>query len=607
MPLQSARMRTWLFPMVRRFPLVLFACGVFCFPTSTVSAQAPANPVTTGSGVSNEVVAVVNADPITRNMLSDATVERFGADILDNMINRYLILQECNARGIEVTKQEVSDEIRRLAGKFGLNLESYLKLLQDERDISPGQYSREIIWPMLALRRLVAEEVKVTEEEFNQAYLSQFGEAVKCRLIMSANRAKAVDLQKQAVANPTRFAQMAKQFSEDEASASVGGLIPPIRRYSGDSRLEEAVFALDNGSVSDVLQLGDQWIVLQAVRRIPASQPSPQALPAIREQINDRIRDQKMRGAASELFARLQEEAQVIKVLGDQEQSKLYPGVAAVINGQKVLISQVGEECIKRHGSEVLEGEINRKLLLQALRAEKKQVTKTDLEGEIRRAAVSYGYVNSDGTPNLDSWLTSVTNEGRTTRDLYISDVVWPSVALKKLVQDDVNITEQDLQEGFESAYGPRVEILAIVLSDQRSAQKVWEMARDNPTDAFFGKLAEQYSVEPVSSSNLGKVPPIRKFGGQPAVEKEAFSLKPGELSGIIATGGNYLIIRCQGFTEPIVKDPSAVREELLRDLTESKTNRAMAERFDQLIAAAEIDNFLEKDSSPRVASTPQE
>jgi parvulin-like peptidyl-prolyl isomerase len=590
--------------MLQGFSLLVVCCWLLISSSGHAMAQVSASSASAGS---NEVVAVVNADPITRNMLSEATVRRFGDEMLENMINRYLILQECNQRGIEVTKQEVSDEIRRLAGKFGLTMESYLNLLQDERDISPGQYSREIIWPMLALRRLVAEEIQVTEEEFNRAYLSQFGEAVKCRLIMVADRGKAVDLQKQAAAHPENFSQLAKKFSEDEASASVGGLIPPIRRYSGDTRLEEAAFGLQNGQVSNVMQLGDQWIVLQAVRRIPASTPSPQALPAIKEQINDRIRDQKVRGAAGELFARLQRDANVIKVLGDAEKMQQYPGVAAVINGQQVMISQVGEECIKRHGTDVLEGEINRKLLLQALRAEKKQVTQADLDAEIKQAAVSYGYVQSDGKPDLESWFDSVTSDDRMTRELYVEDVVWPSAALKKLVEGQFQVTEQDLRDGFESAYGPRVEVLAIVLSDQRTAQKVWEMARDNPTDAFFGKLAEQYSVEPVSAGNLGKVPPIRMHGGQPAVEKEAFSLKPGELSGIVATGGKYLVLRCQGFTEPVVSDPSAVRDELIRDITESKRNRAMADRFEKLLSSAEIDNFLEAESVPKVAANPKE
>ena len=82
--------------------------------------------------------------------------------------------------------------------------------------------------------------------------------------------------------------------------------------------------------------------------------------------------------------------------------------------------------------------------------------------------------------------------------------------------------------------------------------------------------------------------------------------MKPGELSGIMATGGKYLILRCQGFTEPIVSDPNAVRSELIRDLTESKTTRAMADRFEKLIKTSEIDNFLEAEPAPRVATSPQ-
>lgn len=558
-----------------------------------------------GASTANDVVAVVNADPITRSMLSEATVRRFGGEILENMVNRFLILQECNERGIEVTKQEVSDEIRRLAGKFGLSMESYLNLLQENRQITASQYSREIIWPMLSLRKLVSDQVQVTSEEFNQAYLAQFGEAVKCRLIMVEDRAKALQLHQQAAANPDQFSQLAKQYSEDEASASVGGLIPPIRRYTGDSRLEDAAFALSNGQVSSVLQLGDQWIFLQAVRRIPASTPSPQSLPAIKEQINDRIRDEKVRAAAGELFAKLQQKSKVINVLGDASLEQQHPGVAAIVNGEEVLISQVGAEAMKRHGSDVLEGEVNRKLLLQSLRSEKLAVTQDDLDREIATGAVAAGYVSADGAVDLDSWFDSITADGSTTVDVYVQDVVWPSAALKKLVEGSIEVTQVDLENGFESAYGPRVEVLAVVLSDQRTAQKVWEMARDNPTDAFFGGLAEQYSVEPVSSSNQGKVPPIRKHGGQPAVEKEAFSLQPGELSGIIATGGKYLVLRCQGYTEPVVSDPSIVQAELLRDLSDRKTKQAMAAKFEQLIGDAEIDNFFEQDAAPRVAARP--
>jgi len=149
------------------------------------------------------------------------------------------------------------------------------------------------------------------------------------------------------------------------------------------------------------------------------------------------------------------------------------------------------------------------------------------------------------------------------------------------------------LQKGFESNFGERVEVLAIVLGNQRQAQTVWDMARNNPTDQFFGELANQYSVEPSSRSNFGQVPPLRKHSGQPLLEKEAFRLKPGELSGIIAMGDKYVILRCLGRTQPIVKDFNAVKDELYRDILEKKLRLAMAKEFDRLKETSQIDNFL--------------
>lgn len=582
MPVQPARFRPSILSLRILLPILLLA------QTAMVDSARAA-----GDQPLSNTVAAVNGDPISRKTLADATIDRFGREVLDTMINQHLILQACKRNGVEVTNQEVSEEVRRIAKKFKLSVDSYLQMLQKERDISPNEYSSEIVWPMLALRRLVAKQIEVSEDEFNRHYISQYGEAVKCRMIMLADRAKADATHRQVSSNPSSFAKVAKQISEDETSASVGGLIPPIRRYNGDSRLEEAAFALQNKQISPVLQLGDQWILLQAVRRVPAHNPQPQAMPLIKEQIKDRIRDSKMKSAASKLFTNLQEEAKVVHVLGDPEAMKQYPGAAAIINGQQITISTLARKCMKRHGADVLEGEINRKLLRQTLRKAKKEVTDQDLQAEIARAAARFGFLRPDGTVNVAAWMESVISDGQTTEKTYIDDSVWPSVALKKLVEDEVKVTDADIRQGFESSYGPRVEVLAIVLSDQRTAQKIWEMARDNPTEEFFGQLAGQYSVEPVSASNFGKVPPIRKHNGQGALEKEAYRLKPGELSGIIVSGGRYIVLRCQGFTQPVVSDPEDVRDELVRDLTEQKTRKAMIARMEQLVKSAEIDNFF--------------
>ncbi len=134
---------------------------------------------------------------------------------------------------------------------------------------------------------------------------------------------------------------------------------------------------------------------------------------------------------------------------------------------------------------------------------------------------------------------------------------------------------------------------MAIVLSSQRTAQEVWQMARNNPTEQFFGELAAQYSVEPTSRSNYGKVPPLRKNSGQPTLEKAAFELKAGDLSGIIESNGQFVILRGQGQTNPIVKDMNAVKGELTKDLMERKTRIAMEKHLDELLKKAMIENYI--------------
>lgn len=563
------------------------------FFMSPVDAAVPKSGVS-GQSQPSKIVAVVNADPITRNELAAEAIARVGHEVLEDLINRHLILNECNQRGIAVTKEEVNAEVGRMAAKFGFNMEQYLGLLQEERGISPARYASEIVWPMLALRRLAADKVTVTQDEFNEAFQARYGEAIKCRLIMVEERTKCEKIHGLAAADPASFGALAKKYSEDETSASVGGLIPPIRRFAGNKDLEEAVFKLSDGEVSPMMALGDQWVILQAVRRIPATRPSDQDRELIKKQIADSIRDSKLREYSGTIFKELQQSTGTVTVLGDKELTKQYPGIAAIVGESRVTLADLAERCIKKDGLSVLEGMISRKLLAQAMRSSKVSLTQAELDAEIRDAAIRYNFVNPDGSPDMQRWMDEMTENGRYSKDVYIADAVWPSAALKAIVKDQIEITPEDIKKGFQSNYGPRADVLAIVLSDQRSAQKVWKLARDGGTEEVFGELAEKYSIEPISASNRGQVPPVQQFGGQPQVEKEVFNLKPGEMSGIVATGGKYMILRLQRFTEPVVTDINDVREELMRDLRDRAMRTAMAQKMGLIRKSAEVDNFLE-------------
>jgi parvulin-like peptidyl-prolyl isomerase len=338
-----------------------------------------------------------------------------------------------------------------------------------------------------------------------------------------------------------------------------------------------------------VIEVEGQFLVLKCEGHVPGTSIKdlpPQQYQVFRQRVEEHLRDQKMREAAAEMFKRLQDTAQVKNVYDDEQLRQQMPDAAATINGRPIALAGLQEDCIARHGIEVLDGEINRLLLTQEMARRGVTVSEADLDAEIARAAESYAMT-------VEDWLKRVQTEDNVSIEIYFRDAVWPSVALKKLVADSVQVTDDDLEKGFIANYGERVIVQAIVLGNDREAQKVWEMARHENTEKFFGELAQQYSVEPTSRAMFGQVPPIAKFSGQPKLEEEAFKLGPGELSGLIYAGEQIVILRCKGRTKPEVIDFEAVRGELHKDILEKKQRLEMAKLFDQLKETAQIDNFL--------------
>ena len=85
----------------------------------------------------------------------------------------------------------------------------------------------------------------------------------------------------------------------------------------------------------------------------------------------------------------------------------------------------------------------------------------------------------------------------------------------------------------------------------------------------------------------------MRKHGVQASLEKAACSINPGEMSGIIGVGGQYVIVRSQGFTVPVVQDINAVKEDLVKEIREKKLAKQMDTMMAKLSADAQITNIL--------------
>jgi parvulin-like peptidyl-prolyl isomerase len=541
-----------------------------------------------------QVMAVVNGEQITQTELGRECLWRFGKEVLEGMINRQLIAEACAAKNIAITNQDIDAEIERIAQKFGLPKDRWMQLLREERGYNEAQYRREIVWPMLALRRLSDEQTQISREEIAKAFETEFGPKVKALLIVVSSQQKANEAYAKVAAKPETFREVSKQHSDDPGVASAYGTIPPIRRHLGDANLERVAFSLKPGQISPIVQVADKYYILKCEETIPEKMLTPDQQKAYEGRVVDRLKEGKLRGVAAGFFESMAKTAQIRNGYTDRDLAQQMPGVAAVVNNRPITVQQLTTECLSRYGNEVLDGEISRKVLTQELTKKKLQVTQADVDAEIARAAEMYGVTTKDGKPDVERWLKQITEQDKAPQELYIKDAVWPSVALKKLVGTQVIITEEDLTKAYESNYGERVEALAIVCGDQRQAQRVWEQARNQPTDAFFAALAEQHSVEPSSRANGGKVPPIQRHSGSPQLEAEAFKLKAGEISGIVAVNGQFIILRCLGRTRPVAVDKSKARVELYKDLEEKKMRVSMSKEFDRLLQTAQIDNYVE-------------
>lgn len=585
------------------FNVVVWAFSIGGIPL--MAQQAPAD-----SEGRIDVMAAVNGSRITRSQLAEECMMRFGEEVLQGMVNRQLIINEARQYQIQINEQEIADEIERVASKWGLATDRWLAMLKEKRNITPEKY-REFIWTTLMLRRLAAQEIVITAEEVDALLESEIGPKVQVRLIAANTIEEAQQLHAMVVQNPDSFGKVAREHSADQNSAANSGIIPPIRKNSGDSAFETVAFSLQQGQISDVLTINDQHLILRCEQIIPAQPITPQQEQIARKSIIDHLNDKKLAEAADRIFLSLQEKTVIKNAYNDPNLQQQYPGVAALVGNAQIAVTDLAEECIARHGVDVLEGEINRVLLLQEINRRGIEIQDHEIQDEIVRAADSFGYVNAEGEVEVDKWLEHVTAEDGVTVDLYVRDAVWPSVALKNLVEDGVEVTAEDIEKAFAANFGERVEALAIVLQDQRTANKVWNLAMKNKTPQFFGELAHTYSTEPASQANYGRVPPIEMYGGRKKLEDEAFALSPGDVSGLINIGEHWIILMCLGRTEPRVTDPNdpAIRQELQDDIFEKKLRLAMAQKFASVRESASIDNFLlgttQSPPSQRAAQVP--
>lgn len=268
-------------------------------------------------------VGRVNGHPITYDELAQECIERHGAEVLQNVINRTLIQQSCAEAGITISDAEVEREIVRISKKFGLPVDQWQKMLESERGLSPIQYRRDVIWPMLALRKLAGQEVKVTREMLQEAYEDNYGPRVKARMLVLDNMRRAQDIWEKLRKTPDEFENFARDYSVEPNSRALGGTVPPIRRHSGaHEEIRKAAFRMKTPEeISGIIQVGvNQYVILKYEGMTEPVEHDPKDVEVT---LHEELREREVQTMVAETFKKLNEQARIDNYITGESKSPI--------------------------------------------------------------------------------------------------------------------------------------------------------------------------------------------------------------------------------------------------------------------------------------------
>jgi foldase protein PrsA len=276
----------------------------------------------------------------------------------------------------------------------------------------------------------------------------------------------------------------------------------------------------------------------------------------------------------------------------------------AIINDEVITRAQLADECVARKGEEILETLIARKLIEQALRVHKMEVTAAEINQEIDNVAMRVAGIGRE------AWLRTLDKERGISPIQYARDIIYPALALRKLAAGRVQVTPEDQKNAFEAQYGEKLHCRMIMVDKLMTAKEIWDELRKNP--GGFEKLAMDRSIDAGSRSLGGLLAePISRHAYPQTVSDAAFyqlvdgdprdkdpSHKPkdGDFTGPIQVAeSSWIILRRERIKPATNVDPNdpRVKKQSYEMIYEVKLKEAMGMYMNELMQKAAIDNKL--------------
>jgi len=260
--------------------------------------------------------------------LADDQLTALKKDILEGLIEREILFQECQKTGIKIQDQAVDEQLAAIKKRFPSEAEYNSALSQmklTEADVK-AQVARG-----LAIRELIDQQItgkiEITDEESKAFYdrnlqLFKQPEQVKASHILIKVDAAATDAQKSEARNKIDavrqklkdggdFAELAKEYSEGPSN-SRGGDLGYFKRGQMVKPFEDAVFAMQPDEVSDIVETRFGYHIIKVYDKKPEQ---TLAYADVKDQLSQRLKQEKIEKEATKYIDQLKKDAKIEKYL----------------------------------------------------------------------------------------------------------------------------------------------------------------------------------------------------------------------------------------------------------------------------------------------------
>jgi len=289
-------------------------------PTAPTKPASPPPATQSAAAVpADDLLALVNGQPIRRSTVVNLVMECHGLSMLENLILLTAAKQKAAAMSISVTPADIKaaheDALQQLAMPFvdtdrpPLDRPTAERLLQSflaAKNISPREWDLRME-QRAYIGRIAAEEVAksdIAEAMLRSQYEQDFGEKVQIRHIQLSSLAQVT--RARALLGQKDFELVAREMSENELTASQGGLMPPFTRNDPGvpPLLRETAFSLKVGEVSTAIHEQNWYHLIKVERHFPASDVTFENADKskLRARIIERLTRQRMEDLEVDLF-----------------------------------------------------------------------------------------------------------------------------------------------------------------------------------------------------------------------------------------------------------------------------------------------------------------